>query len=106
MVETNYTITSNNQTYTGLCEVPKRIWELSRRHWNSEIIHSLFDPVLEEVIKKEKLSVEISEVSYDNIYPTKKELQKDFLGGYFDDVGNWVRCSGYFDEDKNWIWRN
>ena len=89
-IKTNYTITTD-QTYEGVCEVKKSIWDYATEEFSNELQVGIpNDPVLEEIINLKNLPIKVEEIFYWSVTPKEVELQKKYLGGYYDEEGDWI----------------
>tara|TARA_B100001093_G_scaffold305458_1_gene291538 strand:- start:699 stop:1010 length:312 start_codon:yes stop_codon:yes gene_type:complete len=101
-IKTNYTIVSN-QTYKGVCEVKKSIWEYSTQEFSNDFqVGVPQDPVLEEVINLKKLPIKVEDICYWNLTPEEVEHQKKYLGGYYNEKGIWIDLLEEKEEENLW----
>ena len=81
VVNTFYVFCTNEDSFTGTMDVPRRIWEYSTDEFSTDFTVGVpQDPVLDYVVSKLGLQVEMIDIAYWRLDPTTKEDQIKYLG--------------------------
>ena len=87
MVNTYYCFCTDDDSYTGTMDVPRGVWEYSTNEFSNDFVVGIpEDPILDYIVKKLELQVEMIDISYWKLNPETKEDQIKYLGCILDEM--------------------
>ncbi len=85
-VKTEYTINTEDAKFAGTMNVPAKTWEYSVNEFSDFVIGIPNDPVLDYIIKKLGLQIEMYNINYWTVCPTSPADQIKYFGCIQDEV--------------------